>query len=87
MLVFARKPDRFRTLRPYPRDLLGGSRVSILASHVESATKTAYLPLSTNLWVLWTDNSHFGLCSSHLLFLMAVSALVAILYILNVRRG
>jgi hypothetical protein len=87
MSVFAKKSDRFRALRPYPRDLLGGRRLSILASHIESAAKTAYLPLSTDLWVLWTDNSHFGLCSSHLLFLMAVSALLAILYILNVRKG
>jgi hypothetical protein len=55
MSVFPEKPDRFRTLRLYPRDLLGGCRLSILASHIESAAKTAYLPLSTDLLVLWTD--------------------------------
>lgn len=56
------------TGRQLLRDLLDRWTLLVLASHVESSAKTAYLLLSSgHPWQ--KTNSHFGLCSSHLPFL------------------
>jgi hypothetical protein len=59
----------------------------ILAGHMKSSTNTAYLRVSSIVSEVSADDTHFGLCSSHLLFPRAALALTAVSFVAVLKPG